>query len=254
MGFRGMSRFAFCGLIFLLVLSGCAHWPSADTPSARNGLQALDRLRAVNADLRACKGLGQAALTTARGVQRARLAWAARRPDKLRLELLAVSGHPLAVLASDGTHLYLRDNTSDRFYQHRTSKASLEPLVQVPLTVPDLIAYLLGRTPLVEADRVALMDNPRKPGYILSLGHWWGAVDQRIWLAEDGITVEQVIRFDANGEPAYRVTLGPRRREGGYAFPQRMTVTTQKGGRIDIHLDRFWPNAGMDDAAFRLTN
>jgi outer membrane lipoprotein-sorting protein len=235
-----------------LTLSGCAHWPSADSPAAREGRKALERLRAVNADLSACKGLGQVALTMEEGVQRARLAWAAQSPDKLRLELLAVSGHPLAALASDGTHLYLRDNTRDRFYKGRSS-ASLDPLLHIPLKVDDLIAYLLGRVPLMAADHVALMDNPEKPGYILNLGRWWGTLGQRILLAEDGATVEQVTRFDADGEPAYWVELGQRRLEGDYWLPRRLSVKTKKGHRIDIHLDRFWPNASIDDDAFRLT-
>lgn len=207
----------------------------------------------MNAGLTACKGLGQVALTTEKGIQRARLAWAAQSPDKLRLELLAPSGHPLAALASDGTHLYLRDHTSERFIKHRSANASLAPLVHVPLTVSDLIAYLLGRIPLVAADRVALMDNLEKPGYVLNLGRWWGTISQRILLAENGATVERVIRFDAEGKPAYWVRLGQHRREGDYTFVHRLSVATKTGNRIEIQLDRFWPNARIDGAAFRLT-
>jgi hypothetical protein len=236
-----------------LALSGCAHWPSADTPAAREGLQTLERLRAVNADLSACKGLGRVALTTEEGIQRARLAWAALGPDKLRLELLTVSGHPLAALASDGTHLYLRDNIRERFHKSRSSRPSLKPLVHIPLDVHDLIAYLLGRVPLIDADRIALMDNPQKHGYILDLSRWWGAVHQRILLAADGTSVERVIRFDAQGEPAYWVELGQPRLEGDYSFPRRLTVETKKGHRIEIQMDRLWPDARIDDSAFRLT-
>jgi hypothetical protein len=234
------------------LLGGCAHWPQGDTPGARQGLQALYNLRTVNAGLTTCKGLGQATLTTKNGVQRARLAWAAQSPNKLRLELLAVSGHTLAALASDGAYLYLRDSTSDRFLQTRSSRASLEPLVQVPLYVPDLIAYLFGRVPRVTAERATLMDNPQKPGYILELSRWWGKTCQHIGLAEDGTTVEQVTRFGADGVPIYWVELGQRHEEGEFSLPRRLTVKTKKGSQIDIRLDRFWPNTLIDGAAFQL--
>jgi outer membrane biogenesis lipoprotein LolB len=247
------ARFQSFFVLLVLMLSACAHWPSVDSPAAHQGLQALERIRAINTDLKACKGLGQAALTTQNGKQRARLAWAAQSPDKLRLELLAVSGHPLAALASDGTHLYLRDNTSGRFFKKRSPGASLAPLIHIPLQVHDLIAYLLGRVPLVDAERVTLMDNPQKPGYILELSRWWGTICQRILLAEDGTTVQQVIRFDHDGVPAYVVQLAGHRLEGDYSFPHRVAVKSEKGHRIDIRLDRFWPNTRIDEAAFRLT-
>jgi outer membrane biogenesis lipoprotein LolB len=245
-------RWAFRAVIVLLALSGCAHWPSADAPEAREGQQALERLQSVNADLSACKGLGQVILTTQEGIQRARLVWAVQGPDKLRLELLAVSGHPLAALASDGTHLYLRDNMRDRFHKSRSS-ASLKPLIHIPLDVHDLIAYLLGRVPLIEADRIWLIDNPQKPGYILNLNRWWEAGRQRILLAADGISVERVIRLDADGEPTYWVELGQRQPEGEYSFPRWLRAVTKNGHRLEIQMERFWPNARIEEAAFRLT-
>jgi outer membrane lipoprotein-sorting protein len=234
-------------------MSGCAHWPAADTPAAREGRQAVERLRALNSGLRDCKGLGRAALITRTGTQRTRLAWAARSPDKLRLELLAVSGHPLAAIASDGEYLYLRDNSSDRFYKNRSPRASLEPLVSLPVRVPDLIAYLTGRVPLVDVGRSRLMDNPRQPGYILEMIRWWGEVAQRIFLEADGRTVARVIHFDAAGNPAYQVELADYRPDGSFSFARQLSITNTAEHRLDIRLERFWPNTAIDDGAFQLT-
>jgi hypothetical protein len=246
------------GIIWLL-MTGCAHWQEVDTPADLAGRQALEHLRALNTGLSQCKGLGQAALKTQAGAQRTRLAWAARSPDKLRLELLAVSGHPLAALASDGNYLYLRDNSTDRFYKNRSANASLEPLVKVPVRVPDLIAYLLGRVPLVDAERSRLMDNPRQPGYILELSRWWGEVAQRVFLGADGRTVTRVIHFGDTGKPAYQVDMADFRMAGAYSFAHQLrissvaTVRNAETNRIDIRLERFWPNTGIDDGAFQLT-
>jgi hypothetical protein len=245
------------GIIWLLT-TGCAHWQNADTPADLAGRQALEHLRALNNGLSECKGLGQTALETRTGAQRTRLAWAARSPAKLRLELLAVSGHPLATLASDGNYLYLRDNSTDRFYKHRSTNASLEPLVKVPVRVPDLIAYLLGRVPLVEAERSRLMDNPSQPGYILELSRWWGEVAQRIFLGADGRTVTRVIHFDDTGKPTYQVVMAEYRMVGAYSFAHQLRISNADAvrnseiNRIDIRLERFWPNTGIDDGAFQL--
>jgi outer membrane lipoprotein-sorting protein len=210
-------------------------------------------LQAANAGLEDCKGLGQVTLRTGSKSQRARLAWAAKVPDKLRLELLAVSGHPLAALASDGSHLYLRDNTTERFHKSNSPEANLEQLVQVPLRVSDLIAYLLGRIPTVTAERMVQMDNPHEPGYILELSRWWGAISQRIFLKPDGKTITRVVNFAAEGKIAYQVNLADHRPEGEFLFARRLSAFTPEGDRIDMRLERFWPNAGIDEGAFQLT-
>jgi hypothetical protein len=106
--------------------------------------------------------------------------------------------------------------------------------------------------PLVNAERVTLMDNPQKPGYILELSRWWGKTCQRIGLAKDGTTVQQVTRMGADGLPLYWVEFGQRHKEGEFSLPRRLTVKTTKGGQIDIRLDRFWPNTPIDGAAFHL--
>jgi hypothetical protein len=240
------------GVLVWLLMAGCAHWQEADTPAAIQGRQAVERLRALNSGLRQCKGLGQAALKTRTGTQRARLAWAVRTPDKLRLELLAVSGHPLAALASDGHYLYLRDSSRGRFMKKRSPRASLESLVNLPVRVPDLIAYLTGRVPLVDAERRRLMDNPRQPGYILELSGWWGEIAQRIYLEKDRRTVTRVVHFDKAGEPAYQVDLAGYRAEGGFSFARRLSISNAAQDRIDIRLERFWPNSGIEEDAFQL--
>ncbi len=239
--------------VSLLLIAGCAHWQPDETPASIEGRQTAERLHAVNSGLLACKGLGQASLVTPNGVQRSRLAWAAQAPNKLRLELLSVSGHSLASVATDGRFMYLRDNTGGRFYRRRSSQASLEPIVNLPLRVPDLITYLLGRVPIPDSYHGALLDNPRKAGYILELSRRWGAVSQQILLDEDRTTVQKVVHLDGDGNPAYWVEFGKQRPVGEFSFPRRLHLTSATGDRIEIQMERFWPNVPIDDAAFRLT-
>lgn len=234
-------------------MTGCAHWQEADTPADLEGRRVVERLRAFNDGLQRCKGLGQVALVKGATTQRTRLAWMARMPNKVRLEFLAVSGHPLAALASDGDHIYLRDIAGDRFHKNRYTRASLEPLVGVPVRLPELIDYLMGRVPLVDAERSLLMDNPAQDGYILELRRWWGETVQRIVLGPDGKRVRRVVHFDAEGAPAYWVEPGNWKTIDGFTFPGRLTVEAPTGERIEIRLERFWPNAAIDEGAFRLT-
>lgn len=253
---RGSLQRRSWALVFLaaaLLTSGCAHWRSTDTPGEMEARRTLSRLQAANAGLADCKGLGQVTLRTDAKSQRVRLAWAAKAPDQLRIELLAVSGHPLAALASDGSHLYLRDNTSNRFHKSNSPKANLEQLVKVPLQVPDLIAYLMGRVPAVTAERVVQMDNPHEPGYILELSRWWGAISQRIFLKPDGKTITRVVNFASEGKITYQMDLADHRPEGEFLFACRLSAFTPEGDRIDIRMERFWPNAGIDEGAFQLS-
>ena len=237
-----------------LALTGCAHWKAPDTPAAREGQRVLEQLRAVNSGLEAVKGLGQAALTTGTGRQRVRVAWAAQATGQLRMELLAVSGHPLATLATDGEYLYLRDNAGDRFLKCRAPRANLKALVQVPLRVPDLIDLLMGRIPLPKAEHSVLMDNPRQSGYILERHRWWGTKVQQIHLAADGLTVRRVVFFDADGHTTHWATLSGHKDQGGYTFPGQLAVAAPTGARMEIRMERLWPGARLNGEAFQLSD
>lgn len=91
----------------------------------------LQTLLAENDQVVRIKGIGNIRWRHKGTHQKLRAAWIGEMPNRFRMELLGITGQPLASLASDGIWNYLLFHTEDRFIKRRTSKEDLKPFLSV---------------------------------------------------------------------------------------------------------------------------
>lgn len=73
-------------------------------------------------------------------------------PERVRFDAMTQLG-PAAVLTSDGTTFALTDLRENRFYVGDACPSNIERLVGIPLAGADVMLFLTGQTPQIEAER-----------------------------------------------------------------------------------------------------
>ncbi|MBW2369896.1 MAG: hypothetical protein JRH15_18650, partial [Deltaproteobacteria bacterium] len=96
-----------------------------------------------NRKLTTIKGVGRLVLMDDAG-QRFRAAWIGKRPNRLRMEFLGISGLPVASFSSDGEWHYLMDHTRRRFYRKRAGSSDLKRLISVPVNAGEILELMCG--------------------------------------------------------------------------------------------------------------
>jgi hypothetical protein len=208
----------------------------------------LSDLDAVNRDLKSLKGIGTLRIEDPERRQGARAAWIVAAPDRLRLELLSVSGSPAVSFSADGSSISLF--LHDRGQWRRGIDADLERFVGVPLTVAEVICLLSGRAPPVQAAGAALQEG------VLILENDRGQGVQRLTLIADAagrVTgVRSVEVFDDTGRLRYRADFERIREEGAFRIPDRIRISRSDRAQVRLSVDRMWINPSLSPEAFVL--
>jgi hypothetical protein len=252
---RGRRRRAWPAILLILL----AALPSACTrfyaPPMRRDMAAerlVKRLKQTNTGLVRFKCVAKMTLT---GPQRPlrffRTAMAGALPDRLRIDLLSPYGGSAGAVASDGKHLFIAMYRSHKYYKKRFGKGSLHRLIDVDITVGDLLDFMVGRIPIND-DRWARLkpaeDNPRSE---LILRDRWGGTRQRVILDSAGRPVRSTW-FDSRQHEIYSVAFTGQRDIGGFVLPQNIDMTGADGQRISVALVRYTANAVLNDRIFVL--
>jgi len=248
-------------VIFMLVFmfGGCTSFkqrtttpPSGDASPAAKAL--LSRLESRNSDLITFKASGRIRLENIDGIQHARAMWAGYRDEKIRLEILGPSGQPMASFASDGDHIYLISHADNRFYSKRSPKASLEKLIHVPLQVNESLDLLTGRIPS-SADRSAtfLKESTEGIQILIAKKHEKGTPYDKIYFNSQNNTIQKLESFDKDGYLKFRVEIKDMYNTGGFRVPEQLVISDGGNNRLDLSVDRFWPNVPVSDALFVLS-
>jgi len=202
-----------------------------------------------------------------------RIAWMASAPDRIRIVLSSVSGHPMVSVASDGQWLYLNIHTSGEFYRKPATASSMRRLLTVPVKTEDMVDILAGRVPIHSYGSVVLTDNrsyvyntedhrvsprngsegSRQNGYVLVLKKKWGDILEKIYLDEKKKNVQKVEMFNPSGTLAYRVEFDRMQVINGYRIPSRLRVSNNDGSDFHLDVDRYWVDAVVPPSVFVLT-
>jgi hypothetical protein len=217
--------------------------PPEISPAAARHLRDIEQL---NQGLESFKGIGSLRLSGAKGRQTLRAAWIAQMPDRLRLELLGVTGAPVASVAADGSHFsaYLHDRRKE--YRHRLGDDGLERVVGIELKVAEVVSMLGGRI-FIDEFRDAVVQEG-----VLILKDGAGRIQQAVHPPGEQNPWWIVERFDAGGKLRYRAILDAPRQMDGFLIPGRIIVATEGVGGLQVSLDRFWANPAVAPNAFVL--
>lgn len=267
----------FICIFFISACTSLSHRISEESKEFRSPSEAkaiISILKSQNHKLKTIKGVGR--ITFLEKEMTTRIAWVASTPDKIRITLSSVSGHPMISAASDGQWFYFVSHASGDFYKKRPTNFNMKRFFSISIKSEDLVNILLGRIPVVEYDSTDLMEDRslkgrsgkdfesvevsslnkdiigNKNSSVLLLKNKWGNVLEKIYL-NDRQDAHKIEMFDSTGALVYRVELIKMQEIKSYRVPYRLKVLNDDGAGFQLDLDRYWADASVSPSVFTLT-
>ncbi len=243
-----MRRLTVCSLAILL--TGCAAlWkPTVDDQRARF---LLNQLEVQNLDLKQFKGLAKVKLASAGQSHTGRMAYAAVRPDKMRVELLSTLGTPLTSLAGDGEHISIRSHVNDKRYRVRQTRKALRQVIDLPLGLEELQELLSGRVPL-PPHAYAVIKDTADPQEVIVLKSRWRDLVAELRMDNQTYHIDSLKAYDTEGAMTYLVQWHQWKKIKGFMLPSKVTIESEAHQRLILWIDRFWPNPEIAPSVFVL--
>ena len=178
-----------------------------------------------------------------------RAAMAGQLSDRLRIDMFAPFGGSAGTVSSDGKHLFLVMHPSREYYKKRLGSGSLEQMIQIDVSVGDLLELLVGRIPMDTefSARLAYDENQAQPHLVLV--DRWGRTRQRVTVDASMHPVASVW-FDDHQNPIYTLTVTGTQTIDGFVLPMRIDLSAPSGERVSVTLDRYEVNARFDESLF----
>ncbi|MEN8247201.1 MAG: DUF4292 domain-containing protein [Thermodesulfobacteriota bacterium] len=254
-----MKKFVLILISLTILATGCstlrqrAEGPLA-TSSSPEAEALFNRLQSRNSDLHSFKGTGRIRMEGDDGIQHARLMWAGYQNEKLRLEVMAGTGRPVFSFADDGDRIYLISHTENRFYSKRSSNATLEKLISLPITVSACLDLLAGRIPAETRFLPMTVQQGEKDGeQILVLeGLKRASGSQKVYVDASSEDVRLIEVKAGDGTLSYQVEFVHMQQISGFKMPEELRISNGKKASLRIVVERFWPNVPVSDDLFIL--
>jgi len=217
----------------------------------------LLRLAGANSKLKTFKAVAAVNLFNPAAAQRntrVRAVLAGQNDQKIRVEVLGVTGGPMASLAYDGRRLYFLSHQESRIYKKRETNPDLRSIVSLPVRVGDVLDLMAGRAPIDPDASVAVMplyDRTDMRHLVLRPNPYANGTDHLRIDAVD-VVLRRLERFDGNDALVFAVELHQYRTVDGYKIPGRLLFSGQNGVRVEMTLVRYWANAAVNADLFRL--
>jgi hypothetical protein len=261
---RDMKHRAIFFFIFIFLLCGCSRFnrkfaeplqpePFIEDPQLTSHV--LASLKHTNMNLKSFKGIGR--ITSGGGpqaLQRARAVFAGYQAEKLRFEVLGLSGQPITSIAYDGTWFYLAQHSENRFYRKRFPNADLNQLLNIPIKINTINLLLSGQVPMIDHVSAQLEREPSGNAYVLLLkrGWWRWRQQEKIYLTADMKTVWKYEMFEASDKPVYCVEIKDIENYQGYQVPKTIEILGENGTKFMLEVVRYWANADVEMSLFVL--
>ena len=217
----------------------------AELPPSERLLQILAERRHAVASVR---GFAQIAYEKGEENLGSRHAVLARRPDRLRLEVLSPFG-ALAVVASDGRDLTVYARRENRIYRGPAGPGSVGAYTAVPVTVEDAVAILLGSPPERRPAGAATVTRDES-AWCIRLMVPLANGRQDVWFAPDTLYPVASETALPDGR-TLRVDFGDYRPLGAVAFPHSIEMRAEPGDRaVRVRYTSPTLNAEIADALF----
>ena len=230
--------------------SACTRFSPPDIQRDLAAEQMVAGLRLTNANLTRFKCVGKIILSGPKQpAQNFRAALAGQLTDRLRIDMFAPFGGSAGTVSSDGKHLFLVMHPSREYYKRRFGSGSLEQVIQIKVTVGDLLELLVGRIPMDTEllPRLGVDENEVQPHLVLV--DRWGRTHQRITV-DDSMHPVASEWFDGHQNPIYSLTVTGTQIIDGFVLPKRIDLSGASGERVTVILDRYEANARFDDSLF----
>lgn len=209
----------------------------------------INRTRAFNAQISTSKGTGELTLTRGLRKETYKIAWAAQSPNRLRMTLL-MSGHPIETIASTGQWVTFVSHTG----AHKPHSAvsvdpDLEPYINIPLRLSELVSLLLGKVPERPFDRTWIL--PEKPNTVFSSQSFSSKI-QEFLTDETGRTIRYRV-LDKKMTMIFGIWYSQFFIRDDFILPGVITIKDRDQRVMEIYLKNFIPNFPIKESVFRLT-
>ena len=270
----------FICIFFISACTSLSHRISEESTECRSPSEAkaiISILKSQNHKLKTIKGVGRITfLEKEEKDMTTRIAWVASTPDKIRITLSSVSGHPMISAANDGQWFYFVSHASGDFYKKRPTNFNMKRFFSISIKSEDIVNILFGRIPVVEYGSTYFMEDwslkgrsgkdyesaevsslnkdirGNKNSCVLLLKNKWGNVREKIYL-NDRQDVYKIEMFDSTGDLVYRLELIRMQEIKSYRVPYRLKVLNDDGAGFQLDLDRYWADAKVSTSVFTLT-
>jgi len=245
---KGLS----CSLVLILLVLLAACHPRISTEPIEGDHPAerlLARLYTRNQNLQTFKGIGSIRLWHGAGAQTARIAWMAALDGRIRIEILGPSGRPLIKLAYDGESFYYRRAADEGVRQRNIRNPSLDRVIDVPVTLRELVFFLAGRFPLYENHEVRFAQSGSRPADRLILTHGLSGLREVLRLSGGHERLDSVSLYRGD-TLRYQVKLSDYRQMDGFWIPSRLVFSSARSAGFEIRVERFWPNTAVSASRF----
>ncbi len=271
----------FICLVFFSACTSLSHRISKESkevlsPSETNAI--ISVLKSQNQNLKTIKGVGRITfLESEEKEMSTRIAWVASTPDKIRITLSSISGHPMISAASDGQWFYFVSHARGDYYKKRPTNFNMKRFFSISIKSEDMVDSLFGRIPVVKYDSINFVEDRsltgrsgkefenangslliedinkgNKDSCILHLKDRWGNVREKIYL-NDRLDAHKIEMFDVSGALVYRLEFIRMQEVKSYRVPHRLRVSNDKGEGFQLDLDRYWTDAVISPSVFTLT-
>ena len=230
--------------------TGCTRFspPDIQLDMAAEGM--VGGLRQTNTGLTRFKCIGKMSMSGPnRSPQSFRVAMAGQFSDRLRIDMFAPFGGSAGTVSSDGKYIFLVSLPSREYYKKHLGNGSLRRIIQIDITVGDLLEMLVGRIPVHAGLFARLVPDGDVTRTNLILIDRWGKTRQQITLDASRHPVRSVW-FDSVQNPVYTLTLSGEQAIDGYVLPKRIDLSTASGDRVTVALERYEVNARLDEDLF----
>lgn len=246
-GLRSVVAF-WAATFFLTGCAGIKYGSTAKTDekssAAATALHAS--LCGVNHSLVSLKGIGTISMTERDRKQKFRAVWAAEAPDRLRIELLGLTGQPVASIACDGKYYYFLSHVEGKLVKRRASQSGFDKIINIPIGAEDVFALFSGRPAPSGGRLITRIEQGALHETVLVLRDVDRDIRDRVYADRRDGAVTRIERGrDGSGQLIWRAALNNRTNEQGYDLPKRLTLSSGEDVQVRIDTERFWANPAL---------
>lgn len=209
----------------------------------------IHRIHAFNAQISTSKGTGE--LTLIRGFykEKYKIAWAAQSPNRLRMTLL-MSGHPVETIASTGQWVTFVSHTgAHKPHSAVSTDPDLDPYINIPLRLSELVSLLLGKVPERPFDRAWIL--PENPDTVFASQSFSSEIQE--WLTDETGRITRYRVLNKKMNVIFGIWYSQFFKRDNFILPGSVTIKDKDQRIMEISLKNLMPNIPVKESVFRLT-
>ncbi|MGP8050889.1 MAG: hypothetical protein ACLPYB_09785 [Desulfobaccales bacterium] len=201
-----MARLAVLALLAGLGLAGCRALPPAPPPAVLSPEEVLARLHNRQQALESLQARGRVTFLSPERNYSGTILIKARRPESLRVDILDLLGRTLLSFATDGSQVQVLSPHEGKLFVGPATPRNLAVFIPPAVPLSQVVPLLAGALPLSPGPP-ARFDYDAASGRYLLEWRQGGSLQERLWVAAQGLYPVQEEYFQGQSEPRFTLKL-----------------------------------------------